>query len=120
MNLSVKDSKFIWLPRILAIIFIIFISLFALEAFSGGATFPNAIMPFLGQLIPSFILIIILILSWRRSAVSGWIFILAGVAFMFYFNSYRFLTSFLIISLPPIIIGVLFLLPSMMGKKAKG
>ncbi len=55
-----------WIPRILWILFIIFISLFALDVFSEGYSFGETILAFLIHLVPTYILIIALLITWNR------------------------------------------------------
>ena len=105
-----KTSKLLWIPRVLAIMFILFVSLFALDSFPGKEPFVKELVGFLIQLIPSYILIIILIISWKQPLLGGIIFILLGVAFTFFFNAYKAIPNFLIIPLPPVLIGALFII----------
>ena len=93
-------KKFIyWLPRILSILFILFISVFALDVFGE----PKWFLALLMHLIPSFILIILTIIAWKNEKLGGSIFIIIG---FFLLISSRF--ESLIISIPAIVIGALF------------
>lgn len=89
-----------WLPRILSILFIVFISLFALDVFGQPQWFLALVM----HLIPSFILIAVTVLAWKNEMIGGLLFLLVGILMLFFthFES-------LIISLPVIVIGALFL-----------
>ena len=91
---------FYWLPRILSILFIAFISMFALDVFEE----PQWFLALLMHLIPSFILIILTIIAWKHERLGGFIFIAIG---LFILISSRF--ESLIISIPAIVIGVFFL-----------
>ena len=71
-----------WTPRLLMIVFILFISLFALDAFEGDRSILSKIGAFLIHLIPSFILIVLLILSWRREWIGGLAFFILGVFYI--------------------------------------
>lgn len=99
-------NKFAWAARILTIVYIAFIALFALDVFNGEPSFLAIIM----HLIPSIVLLIILILSWKKPKIGGWTFIILGVAFTIYFNTYRQWQTFLLISLPLFLVGILFFL----------
>lgn len=88
---------FYWLPRILSILFIAFISLFALDVF-GEAMWLVALLM---HLIPSFIFIIITIIAWKKGMVGGIIFIILGLISLMKFVW--------IISVPTIVIGILYL-----------
>lgn len=70
-----------YLPRILAILFVVFVSIFALDVFGTEASFWREIGGFLIHLIPSYILIIATIMAWKKKSVGGIIFILAGILY---------------------------------------
>jgi hypothetical protein len=107
-----------WIPRVLTIIYILFISLFALDSFTGGFWF--GLLGFLIHLIPSFILIVFLLIAWRYKLTGGAIFILLSIIFTIFFRTYEDLIVFLIISLPLLIIGILFIIDYLMSRiKAK-
>ena len=74
MKVSIKLIH--WLPRIICILAILFISMFALDAFNPEKTIWQQIGDFLIHLIPSFVLIIILIIAWKREFIGGIIFII--------------------------------------------
>jgi len=100
----------IWLPRILGLLFIFFISLFAMDAFSGTATIGDKIIAFLIHMIPSFVLTILLILGWKKPMIGAIFF--AGLAivyavFTFGEGEWTWIAS---ISGPLFLIGILFFL----------
>jgi hypothetical protein len=95
-----KKIRYTWIPRTLAILFIILISLFALDTPFG--------IGFLIHLIPSFIFIGCLIVAWFKPKIGGILFGLVGIGTIIFFDTYRELISFIIISVPPIVIGILF------------
>lgn len=103
--MKTKKKLLYWIPRILSIIAIIFISIFAFDE-------PLASLGFLIHLLPSFILIIILIIAWKWEFIGGIIYIAIGIVFTIFFKTYEDIIVFLLISLPWIIIGVLFILNS--------
>jgi signal transduction histidine kinase len=101
---------FCWLPRILSVLFIAFISVFALDVFSEPQWFLALFM----HLIPSYFLIVITIVAWKHEVLGGFLFLIAGFALLLF-------THFeaLIIGIPVFIIGLLFLLTKRLYK-AKG
>ncbi len=105
-----KTHKLFWIPRVLAILFILFLSIFALDVFEVEAPFIQKLVGFLVHLVPSFALIIALLVSWRKPLIGGTIFILMGLSFTFLFKTYQSLLTFSTISLPAIIIGALFII----------
>ncbi|MCL5431838.1 MAG: hypothetical protein M1484_01920 [Patescibacteria group bacterium] len=89
-----------WLPRILSILFIAFISMFALDVFGE----PQWLLALFMHLIPSYFLIAITIVAWKHEVLGGFLFLVAGVALLIF-------THFeaLIIGIPAFVIGALFL-----------
>ena len=95
--------KLKFIPRAIAILYIMFITLFAFDEIILS-------LGFLIHLIPTFIFLGILVVAWFRQKVGGILFILAGIATIIAFDTYEQALSFITITMAPIIIGVLFLL----------
>ncbi|MFA5071660.1 MAG: hypothetical protein WC511_04865 [Candidatus Pacearchaeota archaeon] len=93
-------KQIIWIPRTLIVMYILFISMFALDTEFG--------LGFFMHLIPSFILLAILIFTWKKPKIAGIFFGLFGIATIFYYGTYSDWRIFLMISLPPILAGILF------------
>ena len=112
-------SLFHWLPRIICILAILFVSMFALDAFVPELTFWQQIGGFLMHLIPSYIMIGLLIIAWKWEYVGGIIFTFIGLAFsvtVFLLNYNRnhltalqslFIT--LMVAVPFVLVGILFM-----------
>jgi hypothetical protein len=104
-----------WLPRILSILFILFLMMFSLDVFEPGLTVWQIAVGLFMHNIPALILLIVLIISWKREIIGGIVFILAGIAYIFLtsFRSglpwYTALSWSLIIAGPAFLIGILFL-----------
>ncbi len=97
-----KLKKFFpWIPRTLAILLIIFISLFSLDVFQE----PQWFLALLIHLIPDYVFIILTIIAWKRAKLGGCLF-LAGAIFLAFFTH----LEALIIIVPVAIIGILFLI----------
>ena len=79
MKTSIKVIH--WVPRILCIIAILFISLFAADAFAPELSIWQQLGDFIMHLIPSFILLASLIIAWKWEYVGGIIFIIIGLGF---------------------------------------
>ncbi|MFH1053030.1 MAG: hypothetical protein V1740_01305 [Candidatus Woesearchaeota archaeon] len=78
-----KVGKFVyWTPRILSIIFILFLALFSLDIFDGNYGFWGTIVGLFMHNIPSMILLIVLIVSWKHEIVGGVGFVLAGILYI--------------------------------------
>ncbi|MDP2907287.1 MAG: hypothetical protein Q8O03_05080 [Nanoarchaeota archaeon] len=81
-NMKKKVNKFIyWTPRILSIIFILFLALFSLDVFEGNYGLWGTIIGLFIHNIPAMILLIVLIISWKHEIVGGIGFILAGILY---------------------------------------
>lgn len=123
-----KSAKiFYWLPRILCILAILFVSLFALDAFSPELSIWQQIGGFLIHLMPSFILLALLILAWKREFIGGIIFIIIGLGLspIVFSHNYRMnhsifmsLGIILTITIPFAIVGVLFIISHFKRKKS--
>ena len=102
------STLFYWLPRSLAVFFIIFLSLFAQDVFDRGPL-GQALTGFFIHLIPSYLLLLALVLAWKKEKVGGIVFMLLGVVFTLFFRINEII-YFMTISYPVFLIGVLFLL----------
>jgi hypothetical protein len=100
---------FYYLSRVLSIIFILFISLFALDSFDGDGSIWVKIGGFLIHLIPSYVLIIAAIIAWKNEFVGGIAYFVLGFFAILWLRDN--LASLLIV-IPLFIIGALFLAAS--------
>ena len=99
-----------WTPRILTILFAGFISVFALDVFDEGFGFWQTIPALLIHLIPTWILLVVLVMSWRWEWVGGILFNALGAFYPIMFWGRVHWLAHLIISGPLFLIGMLFLL----------
>ena len=108
-----------WMPRIICIIGILFISMFSLDALNSELTIWQQILGLLMHLIPSFVLIILLLLSWKRELIEGIFFMIIGLGlspfvFMHNFKMNQSIWISLgvisIITIPFAIVGLLFII----------
>jgi hypothetical protein len=103
-------SKFLrWLPRILSIALILFISLFAFDVFSAHSGW-DVLLPLLMHLMPSLFLVAVTVVAWKRERIGGTTFLVVGVLMLAFTNF-----EALVISLPVIVLGVLFLIAARTG-----
>ena len=113
-----------WTPRILSILFILFLSLFALDIFDMNLGFWGTIVGLFMHLIPSFILIILLVVAWKYEWVGGIAFILAGILYIILLLinpqlEWYMLSWSLTIAGPAFIVGILWILNWKNKKKLK-
>jgi hypothetical protein len=118
-----KVGKFLyWTPRILAIIFVLFLMLFSLDVFEPGLTAWQIIIGLFMHNIPAFVLLAIVIISWKHELVGAIGFTLAGILYIALlllkpkFEWYMLSWS-LIIAGPAIAVGILFYINWLKKKK---
>jgi len=72
-----------WVPRVLSILFILLISLFALDIFDMNLSVWDTIVGLFMHLLPSIAMIIALILAWRWEWIGAAFFAVAGGWFLY-------------------------------------
>ncbi|MBI3158382.1 MAG: hypothetical protein HYZ26_02135 [Chloroflexi bacterium] len=75
-----------WSPRVLGILFILFISVFALDIFGQGYTFWETVVGLFMHLIPSLMMIVALALGWRKDALGALLYATVGIIFLAQFG----------------------------------
>ncbi len=117
---------FHWIPRLLCIAAILFVSLFALDSFAPDLTPWEQIRNFLIHLIPSYILSAALFVAWKWEKIGGILLMTIGLGFspaIFLMNYHRTgsiwigLAIALMINLPFVVVGALFLVSNFLRKK---
>jgi hypothetical protein len=126
--MKTKTAILHWFPRIICILAILFVSIFAFDVFSPDLTIWQQLLALAMHLIPSFILLAALIIAWKWEFVGGIIFIIAGIYFtidVFMLNYHRTGGNFWIslgivgaLTIPFIIVGILFIASYKSKKKA--
>ena len=116
--MATKEKIIRWLPRLLCIGAILFVSMFALDAFEPGKPFGQQLLDFMMHLIPTSILLLLLWVAWKKPFVGGILFAIMGIVTsplvynMNYNRTHSVMTSLsiiLMITVPFIVVGVLFL-----------
>ena len=124
MAISLPSPRLV--ARILALAAIGFVSLFALDAFGPGKTILEQIKDFLIHLIPSFVLLVVFFIAYKKELIGGIIFILIGLANApwIYKNNYAMnesvgmsLMIITVLLAPFVIAGILFLVSYFKTKK---
>jgi hypothetical protein len=115
-----------WTPRILCILAILLISVFALDAFEPGHSVWQQLLAFLIHLIPSFILIALLVVAWRWEKTGGIILLIVGiVSGIFLFRTscahhqslWNSISTVMALAFPFALSGLLFILSDYLKKK---
>jgi hypothetical protein len=124
MKPSIRHFK--WIPRILAIIAILIISLFALDSFGTEETFLKEFSNFSLHLVPAIILLVFLVVAWKRELIGGILFVIFGLGFipLVYTMNHAMSNSawtsvavVLMVNAPCILVGILFILGHFLQKK---
>ena len=108
MKRSVKRLLF-WTPRVVCILFAVFVSLFALDVFGEGYGFWETILAFMIHMIPTGIVLVVLAVAWRWEWVGGVLFIALGALYIVMTWERAQWPAYLLISGPLFVVGVLFL-----------
>ena len=112
-----KNKTLYWLPRILAILYILFISMFALDAFGEGYNIIKAAVAFLIHLIPSFILLAVLWVAWSREKLGGILFMIIGISYILLAWGKADPLAYAIMTGPLFLIGLMFIFNGFLKNK---
>jgi hypothetical protein len=99
-----------WSPRVICIIFSVFTMLFSLDVFQEAKGFWETALAFLMHNIPTFLMVIILVVTWRREWFGGVLFSLLGFIYIAWAWGKFPIGTYVIISGPLFLTGILFLL----------
>lgn len=115
-----------WMPRIICIIAILFISKFAMNAIESYLTIWQQVLLLLVHLIPAALLVGLLVIAWKWELPGGILFTLIGftLAPIIYQHNYNMDQSMgmslgfvMLFALPLVIIGILFILSFVKRRK---
>ncbi len=104
-----KFPWFIWIPRILIMLFIAFVALFSLDVFEGEASIWNKLLGLLIHNVPALLLLLTLILTWKHPLTGAIVFAVLMVVLTLLWQTYEALETLLFFTLPPLLVAVLFL-----------
>jgi len=109
-----KTNGFVfWAPRILGIAFACFLALFSLDVFGNGLGFWGTLLALLIHNIPSFVLVAVVVIAWRRELVGAVALVAAGLLYIVLLLMSRKLEWYMlswsaIIAGPTFLTGILF------------
>lgn len=124
MKTSIKVIH--WLPRILCVAAMLFISMFAADALNDGNTIWEKAVAFFMHLIPTFILTAFFIVAVKWELIGGILFFLIGAGFSPFIFLHNFdmnhsvsmsLGIVMMINFPFIVVGILFMMSYYLKKK---
>lgn len=112
-----KVNKFLfWTPRILSILFILFIALFSLDVFESCSVFLECGLALFIHNLPSLILIVFLVIAWRWEWVGALGFLFFSIFYITFIirnitnNGFEwyYISWFITIAGPSIVVGILW------------
>jgi hypothetical protein len=107
MNKIARQSLF-WTPRVLGMLYALFISIFALDVFEGNHGFWETALALMMHLIPTGLLLIVLVIAWRWEWAGALLYIGLGLWYSLTFARHH-PQWILTIAGPIFLIGALFL-----------
>ncbi len=107
---TVSQRLLYWVPRILTILFAMFISIFALDVFSEHLPFWRLILALLIHLVPTLVLFVLLALAWKWEWIGGVGYFALGLLYLYRFGGRFPLFTYVTIAGPLFLIGTLFVL----------
>lgn len=113
-----KRKLVYWLPRVLSIFFVLFLSLFALDVFGEYSGWELALALFI-HLIPSIALLGVVAVSWKHDLVGAIIFFAFAVFYIQAAGLGRPWTWYAFISGPAFIVAILFFISWIFKKRFK-
>jgi len=107
-----------WTPRIIiliiAVLFFIFALLSGSEEYGGGI---NGVLMNSPNALPWLVLFLLVGVAWKWEKIGGWFFILFAIFSVFFFNVFKSPGVLLFVTLPILLVGILFLISSKFNKK---
>ncbi len=100
----------LWAPRVLCILFALFLGVFALDVFAYDGSLAEKLLGFLIHLVPTFLVLAILAVAWRREWIGAVLFSVLAVFYFVATHGREHWTAYLSISGALVVMGVLFLL----------
>ena len=113
-----KRKIIYWLPRILSIAFVLFLSLFSLDVvgeYSGW----EMVVAFLMHLLPSIFLLVVTAIAWKYDLVGAIVFLGFAIFYISAVGLDRHWSWYAAISGPTAIVGILFLANWLQDRKLK-
>ena len=99
----------VWIARVLTIVFAAFITMFAADVFSEGYGFWQTVLALIMHLIPTFLVVVLLLLSWRYEWIGGIAFCALAVVYAIVAINRLHWIAIAIIGGTMLLMGVLYL-----------
>jgi hypothetical protein len=105
-----------YIPRIVSLGFVLFLSAFSLDVFSEYSGM-QAIVPFLIHLLPALVLLLLILLAWKYDIAGVAIFVIVAVGYVALAGLSRPWSWYAFISGPALLIALLFFIHWILQRK---
>jgi hypothetical protein len=106
---SKLDAMLHWVPRILGLLLVCFIGMFAMDVFGEGFGFWNTLLALLIHLIPALVAAAVIAVAWRWEIVGGLLYLAAAVTHAILMGARLRPADVLIIAGPLALVGLMFI-----------
>jgi hypothetical protein len=97
-----------WTPRVLGVLFALFVSVFAFDVFGEGYTFWQTLLALLMHLLPTALILVVLLIAWRWEWAGGVLFTLLGALYLVMSWGRFHWSAYVVISGPLFVTAILF------------
>lgn len=111
-----KNKFLYWTPRILAILFVVFLCFFSLDAFGEFNGWKSVLAVVIHLAIPTVVLLAVII-AWKKDLLGAIIFCFFAIYYVYMVGPNRHWSWYALISGPALLVAVLYLLNWIQEKK---
>lgn len=112
-----REKIFYWLPRYMAIFYILFLAIFALDVFIPGETIGYYLVALFIHLVPNLILTAILFIAWKYEKAGSLLFTISFFILLAVFREKSFLWMQFLLFSPLLVVSILFLFHSVYKRR---
>ena len=111
--------RFIWVPRILMVLFIIFLTLFSFDVFEMEGSIWTKVGAFVMHSIPSIVLAALVAITWKTPLIVGIVDLVLAVAYTVFVWNQGHAQWALALALPLAVVGVLFVVSYVLEREPR-
>jgi len=111
--------RFIWIPRGLMILFIVYLTMFSLDVFEMEGTFLAKLGGFVTHSVPSIVLASFVAITWKMPLIVGIVDLVLALAYTVLVWSRGYPQWAVGLALPLAIVGILFIVADALDRRAR-